>query len=78
MATPHLPVPNVRIENPKVRKVARTILDVTGLAVGVVVLADAGSPAFDVTAYTLPTLTVYAYLRGAFGLGVDNPNTPTP
>lgn len=78
MATPHLPVPNVRIENPKVRKAARTVLDVAGIVVGVVVLVDADLPQVDVTAYTLPALTVYAYLRATFGLGVDNPNTPTP
>lgn len=68
--------PNVVIENPQARKVARTVLDVAGVIVGTVVVVDLASEAFDVTAFTTPALAVWSYLRLAFGLGVDNPNTP--
>ncbi len=68
--------PNVVIENPKARKIARTVLDVAGVILGTVVIADASSPAFDVAAFTVPALGVWSYLRLAFGLAVDNPNTP--
>ena len=69
-------VPNVVLTNPKARKVARTILDVATLVVAVVVAADLASPAFDALAVTTPALAVLGVLRPAFGLGVDNPNTP--
>lgn len=68
--------PNVVIENPKARRVARTVLDVAGVILGTVVVVDAATPAFDALAITAPALAGYAYLRSAFGLGVDNPNTP--
>lgn len=68
--------PNVVIENPKARKIARTVLDVVGVVLGTVVIADASSVAFDVAAFTVPALGVWSYLRLAFGLAVDNPNTP--
>lgn len=70
-------VPNVVITNPKVRKIARTILDVVTLVVAVVVAADLASDAFNALAVTTPALAVLGVLRPAFGLGVDNPNTPT-
>lgn len=68
--------PNVVISNPKARKIARTILDVAGLALGTLVVVDAATEGFDVTAFTIPALAGYAYIRAGFGLGVDNPNTP--
>lgn len=77
MSTPAPGVPNVVITNPKARKVARTILDILTLVVAVVVAADLASPAFDALAITTPALAVLGVLRPAFGLGVDNPNTPT-
>ena len=77
MSIPAPGVPNVVITNPRVRKIARTILDVVTLGVAVVVAADLASPAFDALAITTPALAVLGVLRPAFGLGVDNPNTPT-
>lgn len=68
--------PNVRIQNPKARRIARTVLDVTGLALGAVIVADASSGAFDVVAVTAPAMAVWLFLRAGFGLGIDNPNTP--
>lgn len=78
MSTP-LPTqtPNVVIESPRARKIARTVLDVAGVVLGTVVIADATSAAFDVAAFTVPALGVWSYLRLAFGLAVDNPNTPS-
>ncbi|GGO59182.1 hypothetical protein GCM10010910_01540 [Microbacterium nanhaiense] len=77
MTTPTPGVPNVVITNPKARKIARTVLDVVTLVVAVVVSADLASDAFDALAITTPALAVLGVLRPAFGLGVDNPNTPT-
>lgn len=68
--------PNVVIENPNARRVARTVLDVIGAAIGTLIVVDAASDAIDVVAYTAPILAGWSYLRLVFGLGVDNPNTP--
>lgn len=70
------PTPNVVIENPKARKIARTVLDIIGVALAVVVVADMSSDGFDLAEFTTPALAVYTVLRAAFGIGVDNPNTP--
>lgn len=69
--------PNVVIENPKARKIARTALDIAGVALGTVMVVDLASDAFDAAALTAPALAAWTYLRLAFGLAVDNPNTPT-
>lgn len=68
--------PNVVIENPKARKIARTTLDIVGVVLGTVIIVDLASDAFTAAAITTPTLAAWTYLRLAFGLGVDNPNTP--
>lgn len=68
--------PNVVIENPKARKIARTVLDVAGAALGTVVAVDLASDAFDAVALTGPALAAWTYLRLVFGQAVDNPNTP--
>lgn len=68
--------PNVVITNPRARKIARVVLDVTGLALGTVMAVDAATEAFNVLAVTIPALVGWTYLRAAFGLSVDNPNTP--
>lgn len=69
--------PNVRIENPKARKIARTVLDVIGALVGTVIVVDLASDAFDATAITAPVVAAWSYLRLVFGVAVDNPNTPS-
>ena len=76
MATPTSTVPNVVIENPKARRIARTILDVGGLILGTVIVVDGASDAFNVLHITAPLSAAYLYLRNGFGLLVDNPNTP--
>lgn len=68
--------PNVVIENPKARKIARTVLDIAGAALGTVMAVDLASDAFDAVALTGPALAAYTYLRLVFGQAVDNPNTP--
>lgn len=68
--------PNVVIENPKARKIARTVLDVTGVALGTVIAVDGATEAFDLLAVTVPALVGWSYLRASFGLSVDNLNTP--
>jgi len=68
--------PNVVIESPKARKVARTTLDVVGVVLGTAIVVDASADAFDLTALTVPLLAGWTYLRAAFGIAVDNPNTP--
>lgn len=70
--------PNVVIENPTARRVARTVLDIFGLALGTLIVVDGQSDAFSLTAYTAPAAVGWMYLRSGFGLGVDNPNTPKP
>lgn len=68
--------PNVVIENPTARRIARTVLDVAGVILGTVIAVDGATEAFNVLAFTVPALVGWSYLRAAFGLGVDNTNTP--
>lgn len=70
------PTPNVVIESPKARKIARTALDVAGAVLGTVMVVDIASDAFDAVAFTGPALAAWTYLRLVFGQAVDNPNTP--
>lgn len=70
------PTPNVVIESPKARKIARTSLDVVGVILGTAIVIDGASGAFDLAAITVPALAGWTYLRLAFGLAVDNTNTP--
>jgi len=70
------PTPNVVVRNPRVRKVANVVLGTAGVLLGVVVTVDAASPAFDLSAVTVPALAGYAYLAGTFGLTVTTPNVP--
>lgn len=74
--TPGMTSPNVVIESPKARKIARTTLDVVGVVLGTVIAVDVASNAFDVAAVTVPAMSGWTYLRLAFGLAVDNTNTP--
>lgn len=76
MSTPSL-TPNVHIENPKVRKALRTVLDVFGGLTFIAQVVDTASDAFDIGAFTVPALAGYAVARVIFGFAVDNPNTPT-
>ena len=68
--------PNVVVQTPTVRFVANIILGVVGLIVGTATVVDAASPAFDISAITIPVTVGYAYLAGIFGLAVTTPNVP--
>lgn len=69
--------PNVVIESPKARKIARTSLDVIGVVLGTAIAVDVASNAFDVAVVTVPAMAGWTYLRLAFGLAIDNTNTPS-
>lgn len=69
--------PNVNIENPRIRKVLRTGLDLIGALTFVAVAVDVASPQFDIAEWTTPILAGYAAARVVFGFAVDNPNTPS-
>lgn len=68
--------PNVVIESPKARKIARGVLDAIGVVLGLAIVVDGATNGFDILEYTTPALAGWTFLRAAFGLGVDNPNTP--
>lgn len=68
--------PNVGISNPSYRKVIGAIGYGAGVLVGAVALADSLSPAFDVSAYTVPAAAVIAFLLGSYGFGATLPNIP--
>lgn len=68
--------PNVIIENPRVRKVTRTVIDVIGAAAFVAATVDLSSAQIDISAFTVPILAGYGAARSVFGFVVDNPNTP--
>lgn len=78
MATPQFPdhTPNVTIENPKVRKTVRTVVDVIGATAFVAMVVDQAAPQVDISAITIPVLAGYGALRSVFGFLVDNRNTP--
>lgn len=69
--------PNVVVENPNVRRAANIFLGIVGLIVGTAVVVDASTPAFDISAITIPVTVGYAYLAGVFGLAVTAPNIPS-
>lgn len=77
MSTP-LPTqtPNVVIENPRARKIVRTVIDVIGAAAFVAAAVDLASAEIDLATVTVPVLAGYGAARSVFGFIVDNPNTP--
>lgn len=68
--------PNVVIENPRIRKSLRTVLDTIGGLTFIAVAVDVASTDFDIAAVTTPILAGYAAARVVFGFAVDNTNTP--
>ncbi len=75
MSTPS-PTPNVRIENPTLRRRIRTAVDLFGAAVFVVGAVDAAAAGFDLSSILVPAGAGYIAVRAVFGFTVDNPNTP--
>jgi hypothetical protein len=74
---PPTETPNIVIENPKARKIVRSIVDSIGALIVVVGGVDLASPDFDVANITVPALAGYTIIRTIFGFSVDNPNTPS-
>ena len=68
--------PNIVIENPKVRRVLRTVLDSLGGLVFILAAVDTASMDFDASGFTYPALAGYSVARVVFGFAVDNTNTP--
>ena len=68
--------PNVNIENPRLRKILRTVLDSIGGLAFIAAAVDVASPKIDIYDITGPILAGYAVARVVFGFAVDNPNTP--
>lgn len=69
-------VPNVVIENPKIRYVVNVVLGIVGLLIGALVALDVASDGIDFAVWLVPTIAVYSFLAGAFGLVVTSPNVP--
>lgn len=69
--------PNVGIENPKVRKTIRSIVDGIGATIFVVGAVDAAAAGFDLAWLLIPAGAGYLAVRSVFGFAVDNRNTPT-
>ena len=69
-------VPNVVIQNPKARRIARTVLDIVGILLGLLIIVERTTVGLDFGDLTMTLMTCWMFLRAAFGLGVDNPNTP--
>lgn len=76
MDTYNTTTPNVIIENPKARKIARTVLDAVGAALFITMAVDAATDAFNLLAVTTPVMAGWVAARSSFGLVVDNGNTP--
>lgn len=74
--TPPTETPNVVIENPKTRKKLNTALSAAAIVLGTAIAVDGASPAFDISAFTIPASVGLLYLSGAFGFTVTLPNYP--
>lgn len=78
MSNPTLPTetPNVRIEDPKIRKILRSLIDGIGGLAFIAGAIDLASADLDFAAWTIPVMAAYTAARVVFGFAVDNPNTP--
>lgn len=68
--------PNVVIENPKIRKIIGTTLDIALLILFTATAVDMASETIDISAFTVSAMAGVGALRAGFGLVVTNPNTP--
>ena len=68
--------PNVTIEDPKVRRIVRSVVDGIGAAIFVVGAVDAASAGFDLAWLLVPAGAGYIAVRSVFGFAIDNRNTP--
>ena len=75
MVAPSL-TPNVRIENPKARKIVGNALGWAGVAVTATVIVDAAVDQINLAYITDPAAAVVAGLFGLYQLLVTSPNVP--
>lgn len=68
--------PNVVIENPSIRKGLNVAVSTALVLVGTASVVDAASPAFDISAFTVPAMVGLTYIAAAFNLVVTLPNVP--
>lgn len=77
MTAPSL-TPNVRIENPRARKVVGDTLGWAGVAVTAAAIVDAAVDAADWSYITEPAAAIVVGLFGLYQLLVTSPNVPAP
>ena len=68
--------PNVVIESPATRRVLNRIIGWGAIGIGLVQAVDAATPAFDLSAWTVPATAGVAFLAGMLAVGVTVPNIP--
>lgn len=76
MSNPPTQTPNVVIENPKIRKTLRSLIDAIGGLTFIAGAVDLASADLDFAAWTIPVMAAYTAARVVFGFAVDSPNTP--
>ena len=70
--------PNVVIESPATRRVLNRIIGWGAITLGLAQAVDGATPAFDLTAWTIPATAGIAFLAGVLAVGVTVPNIPRP
>lgn len=68
--------PNVRIEDPKVRKIVGDALGWAGVAITATVLVDLAIPAIDIAWFTTPAAAINLGFLGLFQGLITSPNVP--
>ncbi len=68
--------PNVVIEDPVNRKRLNVIVSSLLILVGTAAAVDGATPAFDISAITVPASVGLLYVAAAFNLVVTLPNVP--
>lgn len=68
--------PNVRVENPKVRKVVGDVLGWGTVALTTATAIDQVLPAVDYSGYTGPAAAVLGVLLGVWQVLITSPNVP--
>lgn len=69
--------PNVRVENPNIRKVIGTILAVASALTVAAIAGDAASPEIDISFITLPVAAIVGSLTASWQVFFTNPNIPS-
>lgn len=78
MATPPTLTPNVRIEDPRARKVIGNTLGWAGVAVTAATIVDAAVEQADWSYITDPAAAIVVGLFGLYQLLITSPNVATP